>query len=610
MKNNKDYNVNIYYSEEEVLTAFTNYYDDVKQQTKVYVFAKESAPFSHYTKYDNVVLHHSGGLFAKIRTWLTGKTPFHDQLIQLEITSENIKKYKKIIANGGTIVISRAVSIESNIPAQYAPQEILEDISDEVSSTAVGSGTEKLTNQEKFASTPITNSKDTIPIDTTIEPIELEKVGSVQTSELISDVTTSKENQLVLPPVTQEDAISPTDPQPQDPSLLNNQNNDSDINEARTNKQSFPYDSSIEALVNEDNIPSHPASISNHSTEASDNLNETQVLLGKIESTDAIDDASQVSTLNDLQSTNLQDESQLESEHVEQISNVQEDISLTFDVRHPEIASNATLEETITLTNSSELTKSNDFEAEVSIEFDASLDNDSNQEATLPLVEEISSELIIENENIQLIESLQTKEENSNALSIENNTSNETNYVTTKGEDEDMSNKESFPRIPEEAKEHPGEILSHLDAYEAAQDDLPDSPHPLANLNDEEAAFRLSEEIGAEYPIDSTDINVPQTLDDQHNIIVSSESSDQFETEKRQFEGEVSNSEQNEETFQKLVEQESTLVNHLAPDDTLHRPDGLEDQQTYEAIVEDENINLLIDETIGKASEYRRHDLP
>ena len=675
MENNKDYNVNIYYSEEEVLAAFTNYYDDVKQQTKVYVFTKDRAPLSHYAKEHNVELHHSGGLFAKIRTLLTGKTPYHDQLIQLEITSENIQKYKKIIANGGTIVISHAVSIHSNIAEGNDLPETLEDVSNNANPTPDVSGTEKLTNREKFASPIITDPVDTTSNASTIEPIEPQKDGSEQIPELISDATAQDENQLDLTSVPQENTISPTAQQPQDPPLLNNDNNDFGTIPANTDKQSFPYDTT-EALEHEDIILSHPASISDHSTDASDNIDESQLLHANHEQSDASKEAAQVSTLNDLQSIDLQDEPQpendisnfsneassngyeiepnaedyengvtknsLESEHVEQISNVQEDISLPLDDRHPEITSIATLEEMDTGAYSSELLSTNaTLEAEESIELLSTTENLSEQDETISLVEETTPSLNINNEVIQMSNSLQTIEESSNQFSGEHNATDEPTHLTIKGEDEEMSNKESFPRIPEEAKEHPGEISSHLDA----QEDLPEAPHPLQNLNEEEAAFRLSEETGAEYPIDTTDINAPQSLDEQRKEPVASESvssdgpvlsgdtlldsseplleldseaqkngdfdvsaSDQFESEKRQVEADASN--MDEETFHKLVDQESNLVNRLAVDDTLHRPDGLENQQTYEAIVEGEDSNLLIDETIGKASEYRRHDLP
>ena len=680
MENNNDYNVNIYYSEEEVLAAFTNFYDEVKQQTKVYVFTKDSAPLSHYAKDSNVELHQSGGLFAKIRTWLSGKIPFHDKLIHLEVTSENIEKYKKVIANGGTIIISRADLTQSITAEVNAPQETHEDVSNEATLTAILADTEKQTNREKFASTGITDPEAPTAIASTIEPIEHEEDGSDLLPELISDTTNPEEEQLDSTSVTQESAISPTDQQSQDTLLLNNQNSESDTEQVNTNKQSFPYDPT-EALEHEAEILSHPASISDHSIIASGNLDETQVLNTNFEPSDASNEASQVSTLNDLQSTDLQDETQqendisnsfqevsssgyetehnvkdyeggsdehsLESVNIAQISNEQEAISLAFDDRHPEItSSNGTLEATDT--DSSDLTNANVLQAEESIELNSTIENHSNQEEILLLIEENTSEQNIKSEIIHLSDSAQNQEESLDQRSSGNSTSEQSTHITFEGEDEVMSNKESFPRVPEEAKDHPGEILSHLDAYEAAQEDLPEAPHPLENLNDEEEAFRVSEEIGAEYPINTTDINSPNSSDEQQlpQKIVSSDSassvgpelsgntvtdssepfldldsepqlnsdnevssSDQFELEKRQLEKNASSNQVDEE-IQELVEQELNLESHLAPDDTLHRPDGLENQQTYEAIVEDKNNTDLHDETIGKAAEYRRHDLP
>lgn len=682
MENNNDYNVNIYYSEEEVLAAFTNYYDEVKQQTKVYVFTKDSAPLSHYTKDSKVELHHSGGLFAKVRTWLSGKTPFHEKLIQLEITSENIEKYKKVIANGGTIIISRADLPQSVTEEISVPQETLEDVPNETISTAILATTEKQSNREKFASTAITDPDTPTTITSTVEPIEFEEDGSDLLPELISDFTNPEEEQLDSTSVPQESAISPTDQQPQDTILLNYQNNDSDTEQANTNKQSFPYDPT-EALELEAEILSHPASISDHSIIASDHLDESQVLNTNFEPADASNEASQVFTLNDLQSINLQDETQLEndisnsfqevssngyetahivedyegginkhsleSETMEQISNEQEDISLPFDDRHPEITSSIVTSEE-TNSDLSDLTNANILEAEESIEPKSTIEVHSVQEEIILLVEANTSEQNIHNEIIHLSDSAQNQEEASDQHSSESNTTSDTStYITFEGEDEVMSNKESFPRVPEEANNHPGEILSHLDAYESAQEDLPEAPHPLENLNDEEEAFRLNEEIGVEYPINTTDINAPKTTDVQQDaqVIASSKSansgeselslntvtdssehlleldakpqlnadievsaSDQFESEKSQLEKNASFNQEDEETFQELVEQESNLVSRLAPIDTLHRPDGLENQQTYDAIVEDKNNTDLLDETIGKAAEFRRHDLP
>jgi hypothetical protein len=681
MENNNDYNVNIYYSEEEVLAAFTNYYDEVKRQTKVYVFAKDSAPLSHYAKDSNVELHHSGGLFGKIRTWLSGKAPFHDQLIQLEITSENIEKYKKIIANGGTIIISRADTTATINAEVSAPQETLEDVTNEAISTAILAGTEKQTNREKFASTAITDPEYPTSIASTIEPIELKENGSEILPELISDAANLEEEQLDLPSVPQESAISQTAQQPQDTLLLNNQNNESNTEQANTYKQSFPYNPT-EALEHEDDILSHPASIIDDSINASDNLDESQVLNANFEPFDASNEASQVSSLNDLQSIDLQDEPQqevdisnssqevssngyeteqnvedyengstehsLEKENLEQISNAQEDISLTFDDRHPEITSSiAALEEADP--DSSDFTNANVLEAAESIEFTSPIENHSDQEKILLLVEENTSELNINSEIIHLNDSLHNKEEASDQLSSESNNTDESIHFTIEGEDEVMSNKESFPHVPEEAKEHPGEILSHIDAYESAQEDLPEAPHPLENLNEEEEAFRVSEEISAENPINATDINAPQFSDEQQisqeiassevastaepalsetntpdasepSLQLDSESqlnadievsvSEEFESEKKQLEKNTSYNQEDEEIFQELVEQESNQERRFAPNEMLHRPNGLEDEQTYEAIVEGENSTHLRDEAIGKAAEYRRHDLP
>ena len=64
------YNVNIYYSEEEVHDAFKNYYNVVKQDADVHIFTKNALPFSLYGEEKNVFLHSQGSLWERLKAWM------------------------------------------------------------------------------------------------------------------------------------------------------------------------------------------------------------------------------------------------------------------------------------------------------------------------------------------------------------------------------------------------------------------------------------------------------------------------------------------------------------------------------------------------------------
>ena len=98
--------VNIYYSEEEVHDAFKNYYNDVKQVSKVHIFTKNAIPLSLYGEENNVELYFSGGLWDKLKAWLAREELFEQQLSQLNISRESQERYRSIIKNGGTIIVS------------------------------------------------------------------------------------------------------------------------------------------------------------------------------------------------------------------------------------------------------------------------------------------------------------------------------------------------------------------------------------------------------------------------------------------------------------------------------------------------------------------------
>lgn len=106
MEKGNTYHVNIYYSEEEVQDAFKHYYNDVKQVSKVHIFTKNAMALSLYGEETNVELYSSGGLWDKLKAWLAGEALFEQQLSQLNISKENQERYRSIIKNGGTIIIS------------------------------------------------------------------------------------------------------------------------------------------------------------------------------------------------------------------------------------------------------------------------------------------------------------------------------------------------------------------------------------------------------------------------------------------------------------------------------------------------------------------------
>lgn len=106
MENDNMYNVNIYYSEEEVHEAFKNYYNEVKQHSKVHIFTNNALPLSLYGEENNVALYSTGSLWDKLKAWLAGEKPLQQQFTLLNISKEKSERYRSLIKNGGTIIIS------------------------------------------------------------------------------------------------------------------------------------------------------------------------------------------------------------------------------------------------------------------------------------------------------------------------------------------------------------------------------------------------------------------------------------------------------------------------------------------------------------------------
>lgn len=271
METNKHYNVNIYYSEEEVLAAFTNYYDEVKQHSKVHVFTKDSTPLSHYTEDSNVELHHSGGFFDKIRSWLNGDEQFDDQFAHLNITPEDRQKYRNIIENGGTIIVSSADAIHHPTfqPDVVAYRDkFAEDFNDPVTSAAFG-GTTSITNREKFANNAITDPEDPMFQALNSESEEFANSGSPnhKSYPYTPDTINEEESFKAIP----KDYASETSEQfdLNDDHLLSENTN--------PEKKSFPYKPN-EAIENEGSVLSHPAAENNELDEYSNtsysNVNE------------------------------------------------------------------------------------------------------------------------------------------------------------------------------------------------------------------------------------------------------------------------------------------------------------------------------------------------
>lgn len=141
------YNVNIYYSEDEVHDAFKNYYNVVKQYSDVHIFTKSAMPFSLYGEDKNVFVHSPGSLWVKLKAWITGEEKFEQQFSQLDIPKENIVRYKTIINKGGIIVVS--AKDESIVPLIIESNEsknpvLIENITPPLNSSLQNDGTPPL----------------------------------------------------------------------------------------------------------------------------------------------------------------------------------------------------------------------------------------------------------------------------------------------------------------------------------------------------------------------------------------------------------------------------------------------------------------------------------
>ena len=158
MNKSKEYNVHIYYTDEEVNATFKKFYDEVNQQSKVHVFTKNAGTFSHFTKDSNLNVYSQGGIFEKLKAWISGDDRFEQHFDALKINNESRKEYKKIINNGGTIIFSTN-QIDSIMPdaATFNPLQENDTIPDQqehpISSTdAPNFNNQNATHEENLSS--------------------------------------------------------------------------------------------------------------------------------------------------------------------------------------------------------------------------------------------------------------------------------------------------------------------------------------------------------------------------------------------------------------------------------------------------------------------------
>jgi hypothetical protein len=511
---NNAYNVNIYYNEEEVHSAFQHYFNDVKLNSVVHVFSKNSAPFEKYMHEENVLMYDSGNFFDKIRNWLAGETQFEDQFAHLNVSDVDRKKFNKIINNGGTIVISNAAFNTSSTykPDMIANREMFQDDFDYP--TAAGIHTMNPIQRDQLEERSITSPDD---------PMYQATGGTLEedfTTNRESFPTEADENDVAFQPIQQDEA-----------SQLEQQiHTQSEVEQYfTTNRESFPYPVNAEDRKSEKTYGlqynSERKDFGMPENARAENLkfNPIQKPLGKEEkSIDPHFTAATASHFDPLTDTNKE--------------------SFNTDPNGAPV----------------------DFQ---------------------PIEQDLGSQESVTSTNQLLNEDAQVQ-----------------------------TNKASFPFESRDAQ-------TNLDQVETASIDAStEQVNPLDELTEEEQRFfDESPAVNENYDLQfneqqSTSTGVTYERYSQelspHETISTFDAISSRNHHPADYEAELAQQETTQHLNPFTYTEDGSFTEQLPVDDTLHRSDEFENEQDFTAFLDDENPSILRDDTLGKASEFRRHDLP
>ncbi len=272
METNNPYHVNIYYSEEEVHDAFNNYYNDVKQASKVHIFTNNSTPLSIYGEKHNVDLYSSRGLWEKLKARMTGESQFNQHFSKLNISKENQERYLSIIKNGGTIIVSTQdesinlpIKVENEINVESAVPPLPSTIPNDVNLLQTNSNDLRIDSQtngkeistvnvndinQEVANTPFdTQSDEKAPSDT--EDQSFTKVAEEPNAFELND--TSEMDAQQDKGTNTDLALQNTFNEKEETNTLDNAD-DQKINEELIVKNELSFNTMIQPTVDEQNL--------------------------------------------------------------------------------------------------------------------------------------------------------------------------------------------------------------------------------------------------------------------------------------------------------------------------------------------------------------------
>ena len=505
MAHNDSYHVNIYYTEEEVHHAFKNYFEDIRQHSKVHIFTSDPLPLSFYGEDENVELHAPGGLWEKLKAWIAGEERFQKEFSALNISEADRENYRTIIQNGGTIVVTTQDNQIDELFVDSHPTE--EDAIMSTSDQYITGENDPLLGETESLTTPFANLTDQPTYDTSSNDL-----GNVHAAHVAD---TEKKSYNTLP----DEALDA------EPSVLSHLDHAA---EADTNDLVDDFEATPEGTFSKGFTPAnlHAETITNEEQLATSSF-----------------------TTDELQTKTTTDETL-------------EPFNYSYgEVQDTHIAS-----------------PTEDDVQRGKQTFLSNVDSSGDTNSTYQFNDIQSTSHVVPDENILSSEPLEvepTPQFVSDDIPI-----------ASDGYNAD-TNRESFPRIPDEAAEHPGSELSHLETTDASPQIYSDG----YSIHQTESTFDVisNRNSGADPKNEQLQHDLREKLDEQ------------AAEHKQPFTFDL----QDEPTTFTL-EEEATDVEGL---DTAHRPDLLEDE-AFNEMSKEHPLNDIRNETLGNAAENRRHDLP
>ena len=505
---NNTYNVNIYYNDEEVHSAFQHYFNDVKLNSVVHVFSKNSAPFERYMHEENVLMYDSGNFFDKMRNWLAGETQFEDQFAHLNVSMEDRKKFNKIINNGGTIVISNAAFNTSSTykPDMVANREMFKEDFDYP--TAAGINTMNHVQHDDMSDRTITSPDDPM----------FQATGGTMEDEFI----TNRESY----PTEPGEASGQFHSVQQDRASQHTQSIDNHMDDAQLspeNRESYPYP------VNDAENRSDKTYGLTYNSERKD--------FGMPE---------------DARAENLK------------FNPVQQPISKEHETSNFSMA-----DSTSTHFNPVEDTNKESYNT----------DPNGDEVAFQPIQQDFASSETTSEDHILAPDSMD---------------------VTT--------NKESFPYEARDAEDtnlvsqNQHQSFGEIEQLSADEQRFFDESPAMNENYDLQFNEQQTTSTGTDYEHYSQELSPSETISTFDAVSSRNHPAD--------YEAELAQKEAGEHLNPFTFSEDGSLTEQLPVDDTLHRVDDLENEEDFTAFLDDENPSHLRDESLGKASEFRRHDLP